>query len=254
MRRSAIALGLAVLAAAALSSPPAFAACTLSNITAAGFRITGTGIVNGAPAPVAAVGLATGDGAGHVSGILTYSGNGQIFRGVPFSGTYAVPDAARCIVTMTTNVLNVIFVVVNNGGLSFGIDTDQGATLTFESIPVRSTACTSSLVNGNYGLTLSGDRIDGNNPGPPAAVGWWSANGAGNFSGEEAWSKSGTFVSGTVTGTYKVNADCTGSGSIIASFTEGTRSFDMVVVNGGDTLFGIQTDSGRVTAVKLKKQ
>src|SRR5437588_5929670 len=167
MGRSAIVLVLGVLAAAAALSPlPAVAACTLSNLTAAGFRITGTGIVNGAPAPVAAVGLATGDGAGHVSGILTYSGNGQIARGVPFSGTYSVSDASRCIFTITTNVLNVVAVIVNNGGEGFGIDTDQGATLTFDDLPVRTATCTSSLVSGNYGLTLTGERIGGTNPGP----------------------------------------------------------------------------------------
>jgi hypothetical protein len=60
-------------------------------------------------------------------------------------------------------------------------------------------------------------------------------------------------VSGAATGTYNVNSNCTGSGSLTSTANDVSRSFDMVVM-GGDTVFGIATDAGRVTTFRLNFQ
>jgi hypothetical protein len=228
-------------------------ACTVANLTGAmGFRATGAIITSTNPVPTAAVGLASFNGTGQVSGILTVSINGQISRGVTFSGSYSVLDANKCIFTTKTNLLNLGLVLVNGGEL-FGVDLDQGRTLSFDFLPQTSVNCSASLLNGPYGLVLDGDRIGGNNPGPRAGAAWYTFDGSGNFSGVEAQRKNGVIVSGSGTGTYGVNANCTGSGTLTSAANDVSRSFDMVVM-GGDTVFGIATDAGRVTTFRLNFQ
>ena len=255
MRWSTIVPAFAVLGIAMLPSGGALAACTASTIAGlAGFLADGAITSNGNSVPAAAVGLATFDGATKVSGSLTYSVNGQISRGVPFAGTYSLSASDKCIFVMSTNLLNVDFVLDATGD-GFGIDVDTGRTLVFDFIPRQpSMTCAPSLVNGTYGLTLRGDRIGGDNPGPRAGAGWYSADGVSKLSGVEAQSENGTIVSGSAVGTFSVNADCTGSGSVSASFNDGSRSFDMIILNGGATILGIQTDAGRVITFKLNKQ
>jgi hypothetical protein len=70
-----------------------------------------------------------------------------------------------------------------------------------------------SLTNsaGKYGFTLSGTVILPTGPVPIAAVGRAVLDANGNASGTESRSVGGDFAVETFTGTFTVNADCTGS-------------------------------------------
>src|SRR5262245_26012659 len=90
--------------------------------------------------------------------------------------------------------------------------------------------CTMSNVAGDYGYTSTGSVVS---PpvGPFAAVGRVTITGAGTFTGEQTTSVGGNVADETITGTYAVDPDCTGTavayiyrgGSLVR-----TTSFDIV--------------------------
>ena len=79
--------------------------------------------------PIAAIGVDTFDGAGHLSGSITVSSGGFIFSS-PLSGTYTVNSDCTGSATVTeTNggfVIHLIFVIVDNGKQLRNFDTDPG--------------------------------------------------------------------------------------------------------------------------------
>jgi hypothetical protein len=110
--------------------------------------------------------------------------------------------------------------------------------------------CTLKSVEGSYGYTVNGTNIGG---GPLAAVGLVSSDGAGVLGATETDSINGTIVRRTITGTYTVNPDCTGTVTFTDNFHQ-TTHLDFVAVKDRDELQFLQTDSGTVTTGIAKKQ
>ena len=75
-------------------------------------------------------------------------------------------------------------------------------------------SCTRADAAGNYGFTLTGMVNLPTGAVPIAAVGRAELDSNGNVSGTEARSVGGGFADETFTGTYTVNADCTGTTTI----------------------------------------
>lgn len=88
--------------------------------------------------------------------------------------------------------------------------------------------------------------------GPVAAVGWIAYDGKGNFVNTFTVSVNGVISRAvTVTGTYTVNSDCTGS----ESASDGTH-YDFVVTPDGNTFHWIETDPTSVvtgTATRFRQ-
>jgi hypothetical protein len=80
--------------------------------------------------------------------------------------------------------------------------------------PARAAQCSLRSSAGNFGFTLTGVVILPTGPVPIAAVGRATLDAAGNVSGTESRSVGGGFADETMTGTYTVNADCTGTTTI----------------------------------------
>ena len=120
-------------------------------------------------------------------------------------------------------------------------------------VPNAQADCSNHALKGSFGMILTGFRIDGGDPGPRADVGLLIADGNGNLTGSGTKSKNGIITSVTITGTYTVNTDCTGSATGLDSDGE-TRDFNFVIVDEHHEVFGIQTDPGRVKTFILKKQ
>jgi len=77
--------------------------------------------------------------------------------------------------------------------------------------PVQAAHCSLSSVAGKYGFTLNGVVILPTGPVPIAAIGKAVLDAGGSVSGTEARTVGGGYADETFTGTYTVNADCTGT-------------------------------------------
>jgi hypothetical protein len=75
----------------------------------------------------------------------------------------------------------------------------------------RAGQCSLAGSAGKYGFTLNGVVITPNGPVPIAAVGKAILDASGTVGGTEARSVGGGYADESFTGTYTVNADCTGT-------------------------------------------
>ncbi len=106
--------------------------------------------------------------------------------------------------------------------------------------------CTVATLKGSYGYTVTGSLAGGPTPGPFAAVGRLTFDGAGNFQNSRTISRNGLItprVQGT--GTYSIEPDCAGT----MLFSDGgvvTLSNDIVVDADGDAFRLIATSPGTV--------
>jgi hypothetical protein len=110
--------------------------------------------------------------------------------------------------------------------------------------------CTTKDVNGNYDYTVTGTAIG---TGPIAAVGLVSTDGSGNLSAVETDAINGTIIRRTVTGTYTVNANCTGTVTFTDNFNQ-TTHLDIVIGDDSRGIRFIQTDPGNVVTGSASKQ
>ena len=116
--------------------------------------------------------------------------------------------------------------------------------------------CNDNTLTGAYGFTLTGWRIpapDINARSARAGVGRLVFDGEGNLNGREIKSHDGTIIPVTVTGTYHVLTDCTGTANVLTSDAE-QRSFSFSIVETGEQVMAIQTDPGHAVTVILTKQ
>ena len=120
--------------------------------------------------------------------------------------------------------------------------------------------CTTHALQGEYGISWSGTRIGGPNPGPRTGVGLLSSDGVSNLSGIFTKSSNGTITHGTLSGNYTmnqttlpINETCTGSAMVVETDSDGTtkepRNFVFVIIKAHHEFYGLQTDDGRATTI-----
>ncbi len=108
--------------------------------------------------------------------------------------------------------------------------------------------------SGAFGYSLKGSVYDRNfNIYLLAAAGRIVADGAGNITGTDTISYDGGAVKRKLTGTYTVNADCTGTLVLNGDDTSVTNA-DFVIVNDGKEVSIVQTDDGFILTGDLKRQ
>ena len=112
-------------------------------------------------------------------------------------------------------------------------------------------ACTTASFQGAFGYTFTG--LTGFKALPFAAVGRLLADGQGNVSGVETDSANGEIFQRTYTGTYQVNADCTGSEVSVDNFGK-TVKCNFVIVSGGAEIRVIETDTNTAIVGCLRQQ
>jgi len=78
----------------------------------------------------------------------------------------------------------------------------------------QATQCSLNGTAGKYGFTLTGAVITQAGAIPIAAVGRANLDASGNATGSESRSVGGGFADETFTGSYTVNADCTGTATL----------------------------------------
>lgn len=116
--------------------------------------------------------------------------------------------------------------------------------------------CSQATLSGSFGYTNNGSIIAGPDAGPFGGVGRQTFDGKGNTEATATVSVNGNVVQVTISGTYSVNADCTGS--MILTVSTGTEVFTnhvkFVIVRGGTEMRAINTDPGAVITTIAEKQ
>jgi hypothetical protein len=132
------------------------------------------------------------------------------------------------------------------------------STLAVMSIATNAQAqpsCSNATLNGSFGFTNTGTVIT-----PPlglfAGVGRQTFDGKGNTEATATVSVNGEIYQAGITGTYRVNPDCTGSMtlSISAGDQHLINQVDFVIVSGGKEFRAINKDPGSVITTVGNKQ
>jgi len=113
--------------------------------------------------------------------------------------------------------------------------------------------CDVSTVTGKYLVTVTGSYYDSQYyVYLIAATGFYQFDGAGGFTGSDTISNDGTITRRTITGTYQVNADCTGNMTITGS-DKLTLHADFAV-STAKNISMVGTDSGTILSGSAAKQ
>ena len=107
-------------------------------------------------------------------------------------------------------------------------------------------ACSNASLAGTWGYTETGTVMPPTGPVLVAAVGTYTFDHAGNFSGTQSSSTGGKISQDTKQGTYVVNADCTATLLLSVYDESGTTllresTWEIVLVEKGTEIRGIMT-------------
>lgn len=226
-----------------VSTPVAQAACSNASLKGT-YGIVATGL-NGSLQPASSVDQVTLDGAGHVSGTSTKSIDGTIVT-YTVTGTYSI--SANCTGTAVFNnqggETRHAKIYLNNANAgAFAIQTDKNHVESSIAVAQGVASCTNAGVKNPYSFEATGQVIG---TGQIAAAGRLTMNGTGTISGTLTVSLDGVIHSSVaVTGTYKINSNCTGSATITPTGLT-AMNFNLVVVNAGKEIMAIETDNNTI--------
>jgi hypothetical protein len=116
--------------------------------------------------------------------------------------------------------------------------------------------CSLSSLKGSYGLDRQGTLVSSilglPAPAPWTEVAFEHFDGVGGFSGKATVNVGGAVVTGTVTGSYTINSDCTGTKTVNTSVGV-TVHEAIIVTGGGQRMIGTQTDPWAVVQTRAEK-
>jgi hypothetical protein len=222
-------------------------AATCSNASLSGTYGLLKGGTDRAGQPTTGVSQLTFDSTkGTYTGEDTSSHDGVITT-VPVTGTYTV--ASNCTVVAIALGDNIAFVVTSTGFLN--VNQTTGVTAEGFGVKQGSPTCTNAGVKGRFGFETTGVFLAGAPAiGPVAFIGELkltvNPSGEGVLSGHVAGSEDGTiltFAEEPVTGSYRVDRDCRGTATITPK-GHSEMHFNLVVVDCGKEMLGIETDAG----------
>jgi len=219
----------------------AFADCSDASVKGA-YGVSLAGSFNGEPSVI--VGQFVFDGEGKVTFAYTISTNGGIGHQSPISTFYGVK--ANC----TGNInLTFDFVLDNN---------NKGFQMVFDYPPSRysgygvaqdASNCSSHQGMRTFAASLSGMIVGAGDVG---IIGPLNIDGNGNITGSgTGYLLTGSW-SGSITGTYTRNANCTGTAKITPQGL-GPMTFNTVEVNNGKEVLLIETDNRSLVTGTLQQ-
>ena len=114
----------------------------------------------------------------------------------------------------------------------------------------QSSTCNLTTLKGSFGYSSTGTLLKNYVlppfAGPFAEVGIQSFDGSGGTSATATLSSNGNIVPVTVTGTYTVNSDCTGTVTLLISPFDATVHADLVIDKNGNAFQAIETEPGLI--------
>lgn len=116
--------------------------------------------------------------------------------------------------------------------------------------------CSNATLQGSFGYTATGTLLGAPPPfaGPFGEVGRQTFDGRGNTDAAATASANGNIAKFTITGTYTVNPDCTGSMTLYVSPLGATAHLDFVIDKDGAEIRTIGTDPGEIETRVYRKQ
>jgi hypothetical protein len=234
-----------------------------------GFQIKGSIVGLG---PIGGVARLAFDGAGNFTQTDNVTVNGfPIIVNRPGSGTYNVN--ADCTGTQTLNsggqVLHTSFVLAENGKEVFDEVTDPHLVITGVGKAVSASdvnedddsspfECSLKTIKGSYATSTTGSILFAGPVGAVADVGRIIFDGNGGASQTTAVSLNGMIIPSrsSLSGSYRVEEDCTGDISLILPGPAGTitSTSRFVIVRNGEELLTINTGVGRVLTGMATRQ
>ena len=247
-----------ILLASFAFRPAAAATCSNASLSGTyGFLHSGTA---GDGTPIIGLSQLTFDpSTGTYSGDDTQSHDG-VLSTEPLTATYVVaPDCTvTATVTVGENSQNIALVVTPKGFFSL----IQRTSVTTEGFALKqgAAACTNAGAEGTFGFEATGVFVAGAPAtGPVAFIGELkfalNSSGKGEISGHISSSENGTiltFAEESVTGSFTIAADCTGTATIRPKGAPALH-FSLVVVDGGKEILAIETDENTVVGGTLLK-
>jgi len=116
-------------------------------------------------------------------------------------------------------------------------------------------SCSLARLKGSFGITTTGWIVALGPVGPVGDVGTITFDGTGGVTLATTVSLNGTIIPNRVSsGSYVVNADCTGSLSLALPPPAGLSTSNFVIVDHGKELRLINTGAGRVLTGNAKRQ
>lgn len=115
----------------------------------------------------------------------------------------------------------------------------------------KAKSCGLQTLNGSYAAAFTGTVFD---VGPFASVGVVTFDGKGNVTATHHASFNGDPGVYTFTGTYEVNADCTGTMTTLHNPGNFEGHFYFVILNKGKEVMVVQEDPGSIFTATFKKQ
>lgn len=234
-----------------------------------GFQIKGIIVGLG---PIGGVARVTYDGVGNFTQTDNVTVNGfPIIPNRPGSGTYSIsPD---CTGTQTLNsggqVIHTTFVIAENGKEVFDEVTDSGLVITGVGKAISSLdlnedddsspfVCSLRTIQGSYAISTTGSIVFAGPVGAVADVGKVTFDGNGGASQSTAVSLNGVIIPkrSSLSGSYAVDANCTGEISLTLPGPTGTitSTSRFVIVRNGEELLTINTGMGRVLTGTANRQ
>ena len=242
-------LGFALLLGSCLS---VYASAACSNATLIGnygFTITG---VDSSGSLSASVGQITADGSGNITGVFTNSTAGVITSNIPETGTYSVKTTCAGTATLTPSggtATTFSLVLVSNGAQVEMTETKAGSSQYGYALAQGKATCTNAGIKNVFGFRGGGYT---SSLAPNAWTGQVKMNGLGVVAGNESASFGGTIESFSLTGTYSVSSNCTGTASFKGSNGNVSNTY-FVIVNGGLSMMQIETDANTINTTFVQR-
>jgi hypothetical protein len=229
-----------------------YASASCSNATLLGnygFTISG---VDATGQLAASVGQLIADGTGNFTGTFTNSTAGVISSNVTLTGTYSVKTGCTGTATITPSggaATNFSLVVVSSGGQFELTETKAGSSQYGYALAQGKATCTNAGVKNTFGFRGGGYT---SSLAPNAWAGQVKLDGLGSVTGSEWASFGGTIEHFSLTGSYSVSSNCTGTATFKGS-TGNVAHTNFVIVNGGQSAMQIQTDAGTINTNFVQK-
>jgi len=238
--------GFLLVAAALALGLAAWGQCSNANVTGKyGYSASG---LDKSGNPISFVDYIKADGKGTFTGTETGSDDGTVFTNVPLTGTYSVNS--DCTGSGTTklkgqkNTYHFTLLVLSGGKSLQTLSTDAPTVQTGGAQAQGKATCTVAGLKGTFGIESSGVFIG---VGAVALDGLFTLDGKGNVSGSESGSIAGSIFTGqSVSGTYTVASNCTGT--LTLTVLGQTEHASFVMTNSGKGMLVVETDATTVVS------